>query len=95
MGFALAGFVVAEARSTSEAARLLADLAQDPEVGVILIQQDFYDALPGAARRAFGRTALPIVVPFPPPQPAGEVSEVEAYLVEILRQAIGYRVRLR
>jgi hypothetical protein len=36
-----------------------------------------------------------MIVPFPPPSWAAPEEEAEAYLVEILRRAIGYRVRLR
>ena len=38
--------------------------------------------------------SLPVVAPFP--APSWDVKgEAEAYILEILRQAIGYRVRLR
>jgi hypothetical protein len=41
------------------------------------------------------RSPLPMVIPFPAAAWAPGREAAEAYLVEILRQAIGYRVRLR
>ena len=40
------------------------------------------------------REALPVIAPVPAPR-WDERSEAEAYILEILRQAIGYRVRPR
>lgn len=61
---------------------------------VILVDEGIYDALPMETRRLLARQTLPMVVPFPLPAWAGGGPR-EAYIVELLRQAIGYRVRLR
>jgi vacuolar-type H+-ATPase subunit F/Vma7 len=50
--------------------------------------------LPRELLARLDRQALPIVTPVPVPQ-WDERSEAEAYILEILRQAIGYRVRPR
>jgi vacuolar-type H+-ATPase subunit F/Vma7 len=54
-----------------------------------------YGRLPEDLRRRISKRPLPMVVPFPGPtwQELGEGPE--AYIVELLRQVIGYRVRLR
>ncbi|MCZ7664739.1 MAG: hypothetical protein M5U22_18265 [Thermoleophilia bacterium] len=94
-GFALAGMHVLEADSIDRGVRAIVELGGRPEVGVILAQEEFYEGLPEEVRRDLGRRPLPMVVPFPGPTWQGRLAGPEAYIVEILRQAIGYRVRLR
>jgi vacuolar-type H+-ATPase subunit F/Vma7 len=82
-GFALAG-----------TARLEALRSQD-EVGVVLMEEGFHQRIPADLTRELARSPLPMVVPFAGPDWTGRTEDVGAYIVELLRQAIGYRVRLR
>jgi vacuolar-type H+-ATPase subunit F/Vma7 len=94
-GFALAGLPTVEAGSPQEGAGKIISLTDQPEIGVILVEDTFYEALSDDIQKELGRRTLPMVVPFPGPA-WGETAEgAEAHIVEILRQAIGYRVRLR
>ncbi|HEY7471554.1 MAG TPA: V-type ATP synthase subunit F [Gemmatimonadota bacterium] len=63
-------------------------------VVVVLLEDRLYDDLPEEARRALSASPLPFVVPFPGPTWAVR-PPAEEYVVELLRQAIGYRVRIR
>lgn len=92
-GFALAGLPTLEAADGAEAAALLRDLRAQDTAGVVLIQQALHGALPDEATRELERGALPIVVPYPEPSWARPVSP-EEHIIELLRRAIGYRVRL-
>jgi vacuolar-type H+-ATPase subunit F/Vma7 len=69
-------------------------LSREPEVGVVLVEEDLFEALPEELHRSLERQPLPIVVPFPGPTWVKRPPP-EAYVVELLRRAIGYRVRLR
>ena len=61
---------------------------------VLLLEESIYDALPADTRRRMDRAVRPVVVPFP--GPTGPVRRsAEERVVELLRRAIGYRVRLR
>jgi vacuolar-type H+-ATPase subunit F/Vma7 len=93
-GFRLAGFTPDEATDAGEGARRLAVLMDQPDAGVVLVDEDFHTALSDAQRRALARRALPMVVPFPSPTWARKAEGPEAFIAELLRQAIGYRVRL-
>jgi vacuolar-type H+-ATPase subunit F/Vma7 len=93
-GFRLAGFTVDEAEDAAEGGRRLAALIGQPDAGVVLVQDDFYAALPDAERRGLARRPLPLVVPFPAPAWTPLAEGPEAFITELLRQAIGYRVRL-
>jgi vacuolar-type H+-ATPase subunit F/Vma7 len=92
-GFALAGLAV-DTADASAAAEALRGLAAQPQVGVVLIEDRLYRALPTELLKRLDRNATPIVAPFPSPA-WDERSVAEEYVLEILRQAIGYRVRPR
>ena len=94
-GVALAGIDPLVADSGRAAADTLQALANEPaRGGIVLIEQALYDALPPGVRRQLRRDGTPIVMPFPSPGvPTGVAPEQE--LLDILRRAIGYRVRLR
>lgn len=93
-GFRLAGLEPIEARPGIEGTTRLADLRSRPEVGVVLLEESLYDGLSELELRALEREARPLVVPFPGPVWAPPPSP-EEYVVELLRRAIGYRVKLR
>ena len=95
LGIALAGVTPHVTSTGAEAAAVLASLQDQPaHGGVVLIEQALYDALPASTRRQLHRDGTPIIIPFPGPGlPTGLPPEHE--LLEILRRAIGYRVRLR
>lgn len=94
-GFMLAGVPVVEAVSVEQALDAFRTLMEEPAIGVILMEEAFHDRLPEDLRRRLGRKPLPMVVPFPGPTWAARPEAAESYIVELLRQVIGYRVRLR
>jgi vacuolar-type H+-ATPase subunit F/Vma7 len=89
-GIALAGLAPRVATTGDEAAAALGSV----DAGVVLIEQDLYDALPAGTRRQLRRDGTPIIMPFPSPGISSALPP-EHELLEILRKAIGYRVRLR
>lgn len=93
-GFALAGLGAIEAATPDDAALRLGTLLGQADTGVVLVEDALYDGLPDELRRQVARRALPMVVPFPGPAWAAEPEAAAAYVVELLRQVIGYRVRL-
>jgi vacuolar-type H+-ATPase subunit F/Vma7 len=92
-GFALASLRV-RTSDPAGAASALEELATEPRTGVVLVQSDLYDAAAGPELRRLERQTLPVLLPFPGPRWAARPS-AEEYVVELLRRAIGYRVRLR
>ena len=96
LGVALAGLAPIEASTAAEAAAALAALAHAPaRGGVVLFEASLYDALPPAVRRQIHKDGAPILVPFPGPAPLPPGAAPEQELLEVLRRAIGYRVRLK
>jgi len=92
-GFELAGLRADTAVDGAAARVLLATLAEDPGVGIVLLEERLQRALPAEFAQRLERQPRPLVAAFPSPRfEAAEAAE-EAVL-EILRRAIGYRVRL-
>jgi vacuolar-type H+-ATPase subunit F/Vma7 len=94
-GFGLAGLHTTGVATAEQAEQRVRDLLSDAEMGVILMEQPLYGALSPELRRELARRPLPIVVPFPTAQWGPRPEGPDAYIIELLRQAIGYRVRLR
>ena len=95
VGLALAGIRPLDVSGPEQGISTVKDQLAASDVGVVLIEAGLYDRLPEDLRRRLGKRPLPMAVPFPGPvwQQLGEGPE--AYIVELLRQVIGYRVRLR
>ena len=93
-GFGLAGVRAVEVDALQDTASTVATLIAGGDVGLLLIEAPLYDAIPQLVLRRMARLPLPVVVPFPAPdwQEGGATDE---YIIEMLRQAIGYQVRLR
>lgn len=93
-GFRLAGLAPVEAGDRADGVAQLQDMLREPGVGVVLVEEPIYGALPEAARRALARSPVPMVVPFPGPAWMAPPVGPESFIAELLRQAIGYRVKL-
>jgi vacuolar-type H+-ATPase subunit F/Vma7 len=94
-GFRLAGLEVDEARTAEEAARLVDRYAAGADTAVILLQQEWFDALPEGQRRLLDRAPVPVIVPVPGAQWIEGRGAAESYILDLLQRAIGYRVRLQ
>jgi vacuolar-type H+-ATPase subunit F/Vma7 len=91
-----AGFRLAGVRAeTPDDPRDLAHRLRAPDAGIalLLIEQPLLDAVPEAERLLLERRAVPVLIPFP--APSQRDSDASAQVLEILRRAIGYRVRLQ
>ena len=94
-GFALAGLKTIEVATPAAGADAIRGLLTEPSVGVALVEDACYNALAEDLRRQVGRRPLPLLVPFPGPRWKEQPGLAESYIVELLHQVIGYRVRLR
>lgn len=91
-GFELAGLRVASAPDPASAAAQLKDLAADHTVGVVLLESALHAGLPRELIAKLERKGVPVIATFPSPQ-WDERGAAEEVVLEILRRAIGYRVR--
>jgi len=94
LGFRLAGLPSWVAASTDEAGARLSAMSRDGGWGVVLVQGELLSSWAPVGRDG-SETGLPLVVPFPGPTRESPEDEARAYVAELLRRAVGYRVRLR
>jgi vacuolar-type H+-ATPase subunit F/Vma7 len=90
-----AGLRCTEAADGEAAAAAIAELGRVSAGAVILIERALHDALPAALKRQLRRDGVPILMTFPGPALTAGGPPPEEELLEILRQSLGYRVRLR
>lgn len=93
-GFHLSGLEPVSAADAGQAQDALRRLGSDPTTAMILVDEGLYRALGAEVRHRLERQERPLVAPFPLPLWRAGAAAEEAVL-EILRQAIGYRVRPR
>lgn len=93
-GFALAGLTAHPVDDPVEAEPVIAALLERADLAVLLVEEPVLEGLAPETRRRLDRSARPVVVPFPGPTFVSRGS-AEDRVVELLRRAIGYRVRLQ
>jgi vacuolar-type H+-ATPase subunit F/Vma7 len=94
IGFALAGVRIVETDPAKSVDAQVTELALVPELAVLLIEEKLNDRLSEETKKRFTRRPLPMLVPFPSAAWT-EGQAIDDYVVELLRRAIGYRVRLK
>ncbi|MBL0172033.1 MAG: V-type ATP synthase subunit F [Gemmatimonadaceae bacterium] len=97
-GLRLAGLLVDEISPGDEATTVgerLELAANRADTGILLIEHTVFDAAPDVIKRALEKRALPIIVPIPGAAFVPAERGAEDYILDLLRRAIGYRVRLQ
>ncbi len=91
-GFALTGVQTFAYESAAEAQERLVRLLNDGETGVVLVDETAAGAFHAGVLRAAEASDFPVVITVP--MGRGPALERE-YLEQMIRQVIGYQVRLR
>jgi vacuolar-type H+-ATPase subunit F/Vma7 len=93
-GFALAGLAARVVPDPLDPVPAIDDLVARAAVGVVLIEESIYDGLPAEQKSRLDRLSWPVVVPFPGPA-RFDARSAEERVIDLLRRAIGYRVKLQ
>ena len=94
VGFRLAGVPVEEVAEASAAQRIAA-LLEEPDLGVLAVEEDLLRHVPQAVLDRPRRDGVPVLLPFTLPKQWGERSGGEAYVAALIRRAIGYHIRIQ
>jgi len=94
-GFRLAGAEVHLAPSPELAAEIVRALLRRPDVGLIVLDADYYSGLDDRLRRQVDRSASPIVVALPVGRPVGSGESRSAHVAELIQRAIGLRMAVK
>ena len=93
LGFRLAGVAVEEVSESSVAERIAA-LLEEPDLGVLAVEDDLLRRVPETVFARAVREGAPVLLPFTLPRRLGEGSAGEEYVVTLIRRAIGYHIKI-
>jgi V/A-type H+/Na+-transporting ATPase subunit F len=93
LGFRLAGVRVEEVAEGEEADRLR-PLLEEPNAGVVAVEEAVLRRAPEAILERAARTGTPIVFPFALPRRIADTGAARSYVGALIRRAIGFHVRL-
>jgi vacuolar-type H+-ATPase subunit F/Vma7 len=93
-GFRMAGVDTFEVGTQQQLQAKLAELIAAGDYGLIAVNQDLAADLGDEVGRIMKSRALPVILPFPVPK-GGSVESGEAYLNKLVKDAIGFYVKLK
>lgn len=94
-GFRLAGVDVLEAETVEQAKMQITELLDNPDSGIIGVNESFYMALDEKTLERIESVYRPIVIPLPIKETLEGIGERKAYLSRLIHRAIGIDITLR
>ncbi|MBC7253573.1 MAG: V-type ATP synthase subunit F [Actinobacteria bacterium] len=94
-GFRLAGVSVIEVENADEAREKIKALLDDPDAGILAVNESFYNAIDEKTQEKIDRIYRPIVIPLPIKETVEMAGERRAYLARLIHRAIGFDITLR
>ncbi len=94
-GFRLAGVSVVEAENADEAHEKIKLLLNDPNAGILAVNEHFYDSIDEKTKEKIDSIYRPIVIPLPIKETVEMAGERQAYLARLIHRAIGFDITLR
>ncbi len=94
-GFRLAGVSVIEAENAGEASEKIKLLLDDPNAGILAVNEHFYDNIDEKTQEKIDSVYRPIVIPLPIKETVEMAGERRAYLARLIHRAVGFDITLR
>ncbi len=94
-GFRLAGVSVVEVENADEAREKIKMLLDDPDAGILAVNESFYNAIDEKTQEKIDSIYRPIVIPLPIKESVEMAGERRAYLARLIHRAIGFDITLR
>ncbi|MBC7246228.1 MAG: V-type ATP synthase subunit F [Actinobacteria bacterium] len=94
-GFRLAGVSVVEVENADEAREKIRSLLDDPDAGILAVNESFYNAIDEKTQEKIDSIYRPIVIPLPIKESVEMAGERRAYLARLIHRAIGFDITLR
>jgi len=94
-GFRLAGVSVIEVENADEAREKIRSLLDDPDAGILAVNESFYNAIDEKTQEKIDSIYRPIVIPLPIKESVEMAGERRAYLARLIHRAIGFDITLR
>lgn len=95
LGLSLAGIDAREVADPGEMERQADELAGDPGVRVVFLDEALFRRLPSPVRKRLEESRAPLFVPIPALRGGAEALSPEERIARLMRRAIGYQIRVR
>jgi len=93
-GFELAGVEVRSSASAGETEKLLRAMISKGQYGMIIVAEELMGDLSARSREAFEKLTVPLVISIPMPVSPGPEELGRKFVSDMVRQAIGYQIRI-
>ncbi|MER3425956.1 MAG: V-type ATP synthase subunit F [Thermus sp.] len=94
LGFRLAGFLAYGATTPEEAKKRLEELVQVEDIALVAVDQSLLPEPEKAVERLLRGKDLPVLLPISGLKDAFQNPDVEAYMRTLVRQTIGFDIKL-
>ena len=94
-GFRFAGVTVVSADSAESAREQVKLLLEDPDAGILAVNESYYYALDEKTVEKIDSIYRPIVIPLPVKESIEMAGERRAYLARLIHRAVGFDITLR
>jgi len=94
-GFRLAGVSVIEVENADEAREKIRSLLDDPDAGILAVNESFYNAIDEKTQEKIDSIYRPIVIPLPIKESVEMAGERRAYLARLIHRASGFDITSR
>lgn len=94
LGYELAGAEVYQENDPQQAAKLVTQLASDPNVGLIVVPDHFYKALDSSFLKRLESKIKPVLIQIPLVRRVAEPIDAVLYVREAIKRAVGYYLKV-
>ena len=95
LGFRLAGIDGRTAATAEEAARKAAEILDDPEARLVLVDEGLFRLLPEGMQRMLDASRSPVFVAVPAARARKASVTPAEHVARLMRRVIGYQIRIR
>lgn len=95
LGFRAAGIETREAGEDDDISALLLSIQNEGRHGLVAIDERILKRAAEASLKRIAKKGLPIIIPISIPSTWGEEGMTESPVLQIIRKAIGYQIKLK
>jgi len=95
LGFQMAGIETVEVKGEDTLSDFLSNEDDYKEVGLLIVEEKLMEGVPGEVMRRVKRRGVPVIVPIHMPEQWQSAGVAENYIANLIKSAIGYRLKIK
>ena len=95
LGFRLSGVEARKADTVEELRGRVEQLLSEPDVGIVIVDEEMVRRLPEKLERRLENSAAPLFLPVPTIKMWRGAAKPEEYAARLIRRAIGYQIKIK